>query len=255
DGQVPPDYVPVEQVRQRLAIITRKPHVQWIRTYSATNGLEKIPEEADKLGLQVAMGIWIRDNKKQEIDNLVATAQAGYVDIAVVGNEELYSNSSTVNQLIKDINDVRQRLIDANCADIPVTTPEPFETLFAMDAKGSCTVIYPQLINSIDVVFVNIYPFHKGAHINIALQDLALRYQCAVDAVHELDPNKPVIIAETGWPSDGLTKIDAEPSLPNLARYFYEVAEWAADNNVQLFYFEAFDEKWKENPNYLFTLI
>ncbi len=248
DGQAPPDYVPAEQIEQRLDIVTRKYHTDWIRTYSATNGLQKIPELAKTSGLKVAMGIWTRDNKQQEIDNLVIAAQAGYVDIAVVGNEELYAGATSEEQLINDINDVRQRLIDVNCADIPVTTPEPFDTLFAINGEGRCEVRHYHLIKAVDVVFVNIYPFHDGHNIDIALQDLALRYQCAVEAIHRIDPNKPVIIAETGWTSDGSTTIDAEPSLSNLARYFSEVAEWSADNNVQVFYFEAFDEKWKSPP-------
>jgi hypothetical protein len=57
------------------------------------------------------------------------------------------------------------------------------------------------------------------------------------------------MIGETGWASDGLTKTVAETSSENLARYFSEVSKWAADNNVPLFYFEAFDEKWKGNPD------
>jgi len=191
DGQAPPDSVSVEQIRERLAIITQKPHTQWIRTHSATNGLENIPAEANSLDLKVAMGTWIRDDKEAEINNLVAKAQLGLVDIAVVGNEELYAGASTVNELISDLNDVRQRLDDANCTDIPVTTPEPFDTLFAIDEGGNCTVRHPQLINAMDVVLVNIYPFHKGVHIDIALAYLVQRYQCAVDAI---GPSKPVII-------------------------------------------------------------
>ena len=245
DGQAPPDSVSVEQIRERLAIITQKPHTQWIRTHSATNGLENIPAEANSLDLKVAMGTWIRDDKEAEINNLVAKAQLGLVDIAVVGNEELYAGASTVNELISDLNDVRQRLDDANCTDIPVTTPEPFDTLFAIDEGGNCTVRHPQLINAMDVVLVNIYPFHKGVHIDIALAYLVQRYQCAVDAI---GPSKPVIIGETGWPSDGLTNVDAEPSLANLARYFSESSAWAEDSNVPMFYFSAIDENWKPGP-------
>jgi exo-beta-1,3-glucanase (GH17 family) len=190
DGQKPPDYVSPEQIHERLAIMTKKHHADWIRTYSAIYGLENIPEEAKSLGFKVAMGVWIRDNKEQEIDNLVAAAQAGYVDMAVVGNEELYGHATSEANLIKDINDVRQRLIDAGCGNIPVTTPEPYYTLFATDGKGSCSAIHPQLINAVDVVLINIYPFLDGNYIDVALQDLPFRYQCVADAVKAIDLNK-----------------------------------------------------------------
>jgi exo-beta-1,3-glucanase (GH17 family) len=245
DGQIPGDYISIEQIQDRLKIITQKQHMNWIRTFGATNGLENIPAQAKSLGLKIAMGTWIRDNKIQEINNLVAKAMEGLVDIAVVGNEELAAGASTVQMLISDLNDVRQLLHDANCSNIPVTTAEPFSTLFSIDGNGSCTVKYPQLINAVDVVLVNIYPFWKGVHIDISVADLAMRYQYAVEAVHTIDPNKSVIISETGWPSDGLTHIDAEPSLINTANYFFESTKWSTDNNVPMFYFAAFDENWK----------
>jgi glucan 1,3-beta-glucosidase len=257
DGQKFSDFISVEQIKERLAAITKKRHTQWIRTYGSTNGLEEIPAEANKLGLKVAMGTWIRDGNEMEIDNLVAKAQLGLVDIAVVGNEELYHGTSDAN-MINKINDVRQHLADVNCAYIPVAIAEPFNTLFTLDGRGNSTLIHPSVINAVDVIFVNIYSFHQGIFINNALADVILKYQSAVNAVN--DSNKQVIIGETGWASGGLTKIDAEPSLENLARYFSDVSQWSSDNNVPLFYFEAFDEKckdeekWREDPNYLYTI-
>lgn len=245
DGQKPPEYVSPEQIQERLAIITQKHHTDWIRTYSATYGLEEIPEEANSLGLKVAMGIWIRDGNEQEVDNLVAAAQAGYVDMAVVGNEELYAGATSESQLIADINYVHQQLLDAGCGDIPVTTPEPFDTIFDLSANGECTARYPNLIEAVDVVTVYIYPFHDGIHIDVALAYLIEFYQYAVAAVKAIDPNKEVIIGETGWPSEGETKIAAKPSPMNAARYFYDVQCWAARNDVNVFYFSAYDEKWK----------
>ena len=36
--------------------------------------------------------------------------------------------------------------------------------------------------------------------------------------------------------------------LDNLAKYFSEISKWAGDNNIPIFYFAAFDEKWKAPP-------
>jgi glucan 1,3-beta-glucosidase len=233
DNQQPGDPILLEQIQERLEIITQKNHTGWIRTYGATNGLENIAAEANGLGLKVAMGTWIRHFMEDEIDNLIAAAQSGFVDIVVVGNEEIYAYEENYPDVLDPsvyltvLADVRSRLDDA---------------------KAFCTLKHPQHIAAVDMVLVNIYPFHNGTHINVALDDLALRYNCAAEAITAVDPNKVLIIGETGWPSDGLSKGDAEPSLVNLARYFFEVSKWAEDNGVPIFYFAAFDEKHKAPP-------
>ena len=40
-----------------------------------------------------------------------------------------------------------------------------------------------------------------------------------------------------------------QASEENQTRYYLEIAEWAADTNTTVFFFEAFDEPWKGNPN------
>ena len=250
DGQAPPGPVSLEQIRQRLGIING--YTQWIRTYSATSGLENIPEAWNDLvdpkvrNHSVAMGTWIRsDTRDTEIANLIGAASNGWVDLAVVGNEELFAGALSANALVGQLTNVRHRLDNIGRADIPVTTAEPFDTLFAPDGSGGWRARYPEVIEAIDVVLVNIYPFWDGTDIDSAVDDLAQHYQWAVDVV---GPDKPVIISETGWPSEGRVNGAAEPSLDNATRYFFDSLAWATANDVPMFYFEAFDEKWKEEP-------
>ncbi len=57
-----------------------------------TTGLENFPPIARSMGLKVAAGAWISTNGTQnnlEIANLIAAANAGNVDIAIVGSEAL----------------------------------------------------------------------------------------------------------------------------------------------------------------------
>ena len=35
----------------------------------------------------------------------------------------------------------------------------------------------------------------------------------------------------------------------NQVRYYRELEDWATENNMTIFFFEAFDEPWKGNPN------
>ena len=56
---------------------------------------------------------------------------------------------------------------------------------------------------------------------------------------------KPVIIAETGWPGKGQPVAGAVPSAENAMKYFIDVQQWAKGEGVKLFYFSSFDEPWK----------
>ena len=56
---------------------------------------------------------------------------------------------------------------------------------------------------------------------------------------------KKVIIAETGWPSQGTANEDAHPSQINAMKYFIQTQEWASKEHVEIFHFSSFDETWK----------
>jgi exo-beta-1,3-glucanase (GH17 family) len=251
DGNRPPDYVPVEQIRERLEIIA--PYIEWVRSFSATRGLEEIPEEAKKLGLKVAMGAWIRHEevRDEEIDNLIEKAEAGYVDVAVVGNEELWwreaekADAIEPNVLVEALETVRQRLDDANLSHIPVTTADPWDALFKRDGAS---FKYQEVLDAVDVFYVNMYPFHEHAHISRAIEKLDETFSGVLKDANEAGPGKEVIIGETGWPSEEEHWGPAEPSSANAARYFYEAQCWAARNGVKMFWFAPFDEKWKAEP-------
>lgn len=53
------------------------------------------------------------------------------------------------------------------------------------------------------------------------------------------------MISETGWPTQGQTVGEAEPSLINMMKYFINVVSWSKANNTDVYYFSSFDESWK----------
>ena len=57
--------------------------------------------------------------------------------------------------------------------------------------------------------------------------------------------DKPVVVAETGWPGRGKPVAAAVPSAENAMKYFIDVQQWARGEGVKLFYFSSFDEPWK----------
>ena len=57
--------------------------------------------------------------------------------------------------------------------------------------------------------------------------------------------DKPVLIAETGWPTAGEPEKGAVCGPREAALYALNLIPWAARADVPLFWFSAFDEGWK----------
>jgi len=254
DGDGPGSDIEPNQVREMLETIA--PYTQWIRSYSSANGLQEMATEANNLSLNVAMGLWIRHevSREEEISNMIDKAQTGCVDMVVVGNEELYayeegySDANDPNTLKEILEDVHNRLDTNGLSDIPVTVAEPWHTLFRRNPDNSFK--YQDVLDELDVFVVYIYPYHMGTDIEDAVADLDATYRQVVTDANEAGPGKLVIIGETGWPSEGEITLAAKPSPKNASRYFYEVQCWAARNDVNVFYFSAYDEQWKAPPQF-----
>ena len=229
EGQDSKDFITSDQVKRRMQIISE--YTRAIRSFSCTNGNEFIPSEAKILGKKTVVGAWIsgdKDRNEVEISNLIQLAQDGKVDIAAVGNEVLLRGEITEYELLNYIDRARQKLA-------PLGIPVGYVDTYYQYCK------MPDLIDAVDVVLCNCYPFWEGYPIDGSLlhvrQMLTLVKKCAGD--------KEVIITETGWPSDGESIGRAVPSNVNAMKYFIAITEWAEKQNIELYYFSSFDESWK----------
>ncbi len=227
DGQKPGDVIGEDQIRRRMQVL--KPHTGWIRSFSCIEGNEQIPKVAKELGLKTLVGAWLgtdKEKNQQEIKNLISLAKDGYVDIAAVGNEVLYRNDFSEEELLSFIQQVKNEL-----PGIPVGY---------VDAYYEFTQ-HPRVTELCDVILSNCYPFWEGTDFNYALQHMQqMVYQAKMAA-----KGKPVIITETGWPSKGEKMGNAMPSHQAAMEYFINTQLWAMDENIDVFYFSSFDESWK----------
>lgn len=228
EGQNPwGDTITEEQVRRRLEVV--RPYTQWIRTFSCTNGHERIPEIAKEMGFKTMTGAWISNNKEQnelELASLIQLINKGVVDIASVGNEVLYRGELSEEAVCEYVLRVKQ-----SAGNIPVTYVDAYYQF----------INRPKLVEACDVIPINCYPFWEGAGIETAGLYLQEMYRKTKDAAK----GKPVIIAETGWPSKGAPVDDALPSEENYMRYFLDAQTWSEHQQVPCFHFSSFDESWK----------
>src|SRR5581483_5478220 len=69
--------------------------------------------------------------------------------------------------------------------------------------------------------------------------------QRAYDDVQREFPDKPLVIGEAGWPSEGRTKRFAEPSLANEAFFMRGFVQLAMEKGYDYYLLEAYDQPWK----------
>lgn len=134
-----------------------------------------------------------------------------------------------------------------------------------------------ELIAAVDYISVHTYPFHD-THYNpsfwevtaeiaanktqrelieeamLRARDYAISQYLGVKKyIQQLGIEKPIHIGETGWAtiSSGFygSKGSHAADQYKQALYYRLIREWAKENNISCFYFEAFDEPWKDAQN------
>ena len=133
-----------------------------------------------------------------------------------------------------------------------------------------------KLIQSVDYISLHTYPMHD-THYNPAFWgyrdqekelsenekiDAAMlrarkyamaQYQSVVDYMKGLGVNKPVHVGETGWASSSNGHFSPEGSRAadeyKEAIYYKHMRDWTNEAGISCFFFEGFDEPWKDAKN------
>ncbi len=225
------DSMPSEaDIDSDLALLANKVHA--VRTYSMLKGQDKIPELASKYNLNVTLGAWIDGNLEKnrlEVDTLIRVAQQNNPRVIrlMVGNEVILRDEIPKSALIDYIREVKK------VANRPVSTSETWDVWLKN----------PDLVDEVDFIAMHILPYWEG----IAAED-AVDY--AFERYHEVAkafPNKPIIITEVGWPSDGQPFKHSEASVSNQATFLREFLNRADAEKVTYYIVEAFDQPWKKS--------
>lgn len=227
EGQTIGDILSEQQVQERIEVIA--PYTRWVRSFSCTDGNQHIPRIAREHGLEAMAGAWIgrdREANEREVAALIELARAGHVGIAAVGNEVLLRGDLSRDELIEYINRVKTAL-----PGIPVGCVDAYSQF----------IDNPELVQACDVILANCYPFWEGYDV----AEAPIRLQQMHAAVVQVAQGKPVIITETGWPSEGSPVREAVPAPVNVMKNFIDLNRWSRKHGVDVFYFSSFDESWK----------
>jgi exo-beta-1,3-glucanase (GH17 family) len=228
----------VDQIDDDLHRLQGK--VRAVRTYSAGENLEAVPQRAGKYGLKVWHGAWLNSNEKENLEqiNLLIDHANKYKDTierVIVGNEALLRKDLTADQLRRYIRQVKQRVSQ------PVTYADVWEFWLRN----------PSLADEVDFITIHILPYWEDEPIGLDRREAdgtPSIQKHIVDIYKKVQarfPDKPIVIGETGWPSDGRMRSDARPGRVEQVRYFSIFRSIADREKFDYNIVEAFDQYWK----------
>ena len=262
------EIVTAAQIKQDLDLLVAG-KLTLLRLFDSSDNVSKLTLQVihdNHLDLKVMLGIYIQGNNdtfnQAEIARGVALANT-YADIVLavsVGNETMVSwsfNPSTPDAIAAHIKSVRSQITQ------PVTTDDNWA--FYASAPGTIT-------NVIDFASVHTYPLADSVHnpnqwdwqqtaVPAALRAVAMMDAAIASAKKDYSTvrsyldgkglsSMPIVIGETGWKAiaSGGETFRAHPV--NQKMYFDRLNAWglaakSGTGPTSIFYFEAFDEPWK----------
>jgi len=236
DGGVHPSQ---GQVAEDLRILAR--NWRLVRVYGTGRHGEDVLEviRREKIDLKVMLGIWLgrepgaEQNNARQIESGIRLANE-YEDVVVavnVGNEVLIEWTAHPVPEDRVIRYVRQ--VKAGVTQ-PVTVADNYVWWRDHGAR---------LAREVDFITIHTYPLWERKDIDEGLSYTVANYE-GVRAAH---PDKTIVIGEAGWATytEGNLHVLRGGDERKQQRYYEELTGWARENEVTVFFFEAFDEPWK----------
>ena len=222
------------------------------------------------------------DRNASEIAEAVRLANAypEIVKIIAVGNEAMvkwaaayYVEPAIILKWVNHLQNLKQQ--GKLPANLWITSSDNFAS-WGGGGKEYHVEALNQLIKAVDYISVHTYPMHDthynpvfwgvkaeerglsemakiDAAMNRAKDYAVLQYSNVLAYMKSIGVNKPVHIGESGWASSAgelYGNAGSKATDEYKAAIFYKLMhEWTDQEKISLFYFEAFDEQWKDkNP-------
>ena len=224
------------------------------------------------------------EQNEGEIGRAVALANQypDIVKVLAVGNEAMVKWAASYyvqpSIILKWVNHAQSLKASGNLPkDLWITCSDDFASWGGGDSSYH-TEDLAKLIKAVDYISMHTYPYHNTHYSpdfwrvpyeevkfsEIEKVDAAMvraqkfaksQYDSVANYVKSLGVDKPIHIGETGWASvsDGFYGPEGSRATDEYkqARYYQHMRDWTNASGISCFFFEAFDEQWKDaiNPN------
>ncbi len=248
------------EILEDLQILARHPWFRLIRLYDSGENSESVLRiiREHEIPVRVMLGIWLdaetsnhegcpwltepipseilKVNKVKNLEQIregirLARTYPEIVTAVNVGNEALVSWSDhtvPVDTVIAYVRRVQSSI------DQPVTVADNY----VWWRENGIT-----LASVCDFISVHTYPVWEGKDI-----DEGLSYTVEnIMGVKKALPDVRIVVSEAGWASEA-SEFGSRATESKQSRYIGQITAWAEANHVTVFLFEAFDEKWKGDP-------
>ncbi len=220
-------YPTVEEIEGDLGLLQGKARA--LRIYSVDGSLAEVPRLAAAHGIKVTAGAWIdgrMDHNEAELSKAIEVVKRNAnVTRFIVGNEVMLRADIPKAQLVEYLERAR------HAVKVPVSTAEPWHVW----------IRNPDMAEHVDFLAVHMLPYWEGIPLDQAVDYVDDRLKL----LKATFPNKPIVIAEVGWPSNGRTRLDAMASVSNEAIFLRRFLAYAERQHLNYFVMEAFDQPWK----------
>ena len=204
------------------------------------------------------------------------------VKVLAVGNEAMVKWATSYyvqpDVILKWVNHLQELKANGELSkDLWITSSDDFASWGGGDAAYH-TPDLEALIKAVDYISMHTYPYHNthynpefwlqdeqhselsekeqvDAAMQRALEFAQKQYDSVSSYMKSLGVDKPIHIGETGWASvsNGFygSKGSRATDEYKQAMYHKLMRDWTTEANISCFYFEAFNEPWKDaqNPN------
>jgi exo-beta-1,3-glucanase (GH17 family) len=208
-----------------------------VRLYGVDcNQIATVSKAAKKYGNKLFLGIFDISQVESAVATMAASLNNDWsmVDTVSVGNELVNNGGATVEQSLVALAQTRSALRAAGYQG-PVVVVDTFVAVLA----------HPELCDQSDYCAVNVHPFFDpntgapgaGSFVSSIVTNIRNKLS---------DPNKRIVVTETGWPWQGEPNGAAVPGLDHQSTAISSIKGAFNSNAGDVFLFTAFNDLWKK---------
>jgi len=258
EGAVNPTY---NEVLEDMKILSDTAGFELIRLYDCGENSEMVLNviKDNGIDIKVMLGIWLKAelSNHESCEWLTESISEEILqqnrELNLLEIEKGIKLANEFEDIIVAVNVGNEALVDWNDHKVDTDTIISYVRKVKQSVKQPVTVAEnykwwgdngSELAKEVDFLAIHIYPIWEGKGI-----EEGLSYSIEnVNEVFRALPDSKIVITEAGWPSVA-SEFSEQANENNQEKYYNELMLWADEMNITTFWFEAFDEDWKGNPD------